>query len=344
MGRRMSTKHQSDLLERKIRSLIIEDDGKDVLVCNTGHSWSVAKLLLLGQWADLYSTIIQSNFPKSRYRFVDLLAGAGKTRLKKTKGKLVKGSVFVVDTFSQKHPFSKYILVEKNTKKCEALRQRTQPFGDRCEVVLNDTNKVVDELFSCQTDHNLVFVDNQGFNVEWKTIETVMRAKADIIINYPTASFERVSQYAKCSDKLDLFFGDDSWREATFDRKYSTKLYMNNLKASFERIKREITTLEIPAYVSNIRLGTETYFYDIILVCKAGPYTHYWDDLKNDWSPKNCKRLIDFINDKTSRLDWFEGFSAKVEALDKSKRKQIDPNENLQRFLENATNQASDPF
>ena len=97
--------------------------------------------------------------------------------------------------------------------------------------------------------------------------------------------------------------------------------------------------MEKPAYVSNIRLGTETYFYDIILVCKAGPYTHYWDDLKNDWSPKNCKRLIDFINDKTSRLDWFEGFSAKVEALDKSKRKQIDPNENLQRFLENALNQ-----
>jgi len=48
---------------------------------------------------------------------------------------------------------------------------------------------VAEEIFSNYPYHNLVFIDNEGFDVEWKTIETVMKAKADIIINYPTAMF-----------------------------------------------------------------------------------------------------------------------------------------------------------
>jgi three-Cys-motif partner protein len=333
MGRRMSTKRESDLLAKKIKSLIIEDDGKDTLVCNKGHPWSVAKLLLLGQWADVYSRIIKSNFPS--HRFVDLLAGAGRTRIEETENKIVKGSVFVVDTFSQKYPFCKYVLIENNSEKCEALKQRTSSFKERCEVIQKDCNKVVEEIFSNYPDHNLVFVDNEGFDVDWKSIEAIMKAKADIIINYPTAFFERIVKTSP--DKATKFFGDDSWLPARLDRKYSVKIYMKNLKKAYERIKKEKSSQKIPAYVSNIRLGNESYFYDIIIVCRQGPYTNYWKELRRDWYHKNCKCLIDFINNKTSRLDWFEGFSLKVEAIDnKSKRKQVDPNESLIRFLENA--------
>jgi three-Cys-motif partner protein len=335
MGRRtMSTKHDSELLSKKVKSLIVEEDAKDTLVLNKGHPWSVAKLLLLGQWSDLYSTIIDRNFPNSNYRFVDLLAGAGQTKISETHCKNIKGSAFVVETFSQKHPFSKYILVEKDTQKCEALRQRTQSLGDKCEVLQKDTNTVVGDIFSGYPDHNLVFIDNEGFNVEWKSIETIMKAKADIIINYPTSSFERASQDPKSSNKLDNFFGDNQWRYATYDRKYSATLYMDKLKSTYERIKYQIIGKQVPAYVSNIRLGNDTYFYDIILVCKQGPYTHYWDELRNDWNQKNCNCLLDFINDKTSRLDWFDGFGAKIEAIGNKSNKTLEPQKNPNTSLE----------
>jgi len=329
----MSTKHKSDLLAKKVKSLIIEENAEGKKPYNKGHPWSVAKLLLLGQWANLYSTIINSHFPS--HRFVDLLAGAGRTKIKETKGKLIKGSVFVVDTFAEKHLFVKYVLVENNSERYEALKERTSFFKERCEVIPKDCNKVVEDIFSDYPDHNLVFVDNEGFDVGWKSIETIMKAKADIIINYPTSYFRRIVKTSP--NKATEFFGDESWRLAMSDREHSAKIYMENLKTAYERIKKEVTNRHIKAYVKNIRLGNSSYFYDIILVCKQGAYTRFWEQLRREWNQKNCKCLIDFINDKTSRLDWFEEFSVEVEALDsKSERKQVDPNENLQRFLENA--------
>jgi len=333
MGRRMSTKRESELLSKKVKSLIVEDDGLDTLVFNKGHPWSVAKLLLLGQWSDIYSKIIKIYFPS--HRFVDLLAGAGKTKIVETEGKLIKGSVFVVDTFAQKYPFVKYVLVENNVEKYEALQERTSPFGTKCKIIPKDCNKVVEEIFFDYPDHNLVFIDNEGFDVNWKSIETIMRAKADIIINYPTAMFERIVE--KSPSKANDFFGDDSWLPARFNRKYSSSIYMNNLRKAYERIKKEVTFSYVPAYVNNIRLGTESYFYDIILVCRQGPYTRVWEQLKEEWNRKNCNCLLDFINNKTPSLDCFKGFNTEVEAIDnKDREKQLstkNPDTKLERYF-----------
>lgn len=329
----MSTKHESELLSKKVKSLIIEDDGKDSESLNKGHPWSVAKLLLLGQWADVYSKIIKSYFPS--HRFVDLLAGAGRTKIEETKRKLIKGSVFVVDTFAQKYPFIKYVLVENNPDKYQALRGRTSIFGEKVEVIPEDCNKVVEDIFVDYPDHNLVFIDNEGFDVSWKSISSIMRAKADIIINYPTAFFDRIVK--KSSIKATEFFGDESWRLARLNRNHSVKIYMENLKRTYEQIKREVTLSHVPAYVSNIRLGNESYFYDIILLCRQGPYTRFWEQLRNEWNMKNCNCLLDFINGKTPSLDCFKGFSADVENVDnkdsKKQQSQKDPNTKLETYL-----------
>lgn len=332
----MSTKHESELLAKKVKSLIVEDEGNDSESLNKGHPWSIVKLLLLGQWADVYSTIIKSYFDS--YRFVDLLAGAGRTRIEETKGKLIKGSVFVVDTFAQKYPFTKYVLVENNSEKYNALKNRTSVFSDRCEVIPEDCNKVVEQIFADYPNHNLVFIDNEGFNVNWKSIETIMKAKADIIINYPTSMFRRVTDN-RTENALTEFFGDESWRLAKFDREYSAKIYMNNLKRMFEQTKNQ-TGKGIEAYVDNIRLGNDKFFYDIILVCRKGDYTNVWCQMKQRWNEKNCNCMIDFVNGKSLCLDVFEGFSQEVSELDKKypKRKATpkkDPTAKLERFFQN---------
>lgn len=311
----MSTKRESELLAKKVKSLIVQGNGEDSESLNKGHPWSVAKLLLLGQWADVYSTIIKDYFHS--YRFVDLLAGAGRTRIEETKSKLIKGSVFVVDTFAQKYPFIKYVLVENDVEKYDSLKGLSSIFGDRCDVIQEDCNKVAEEIFADSSYHNLVFIDNQGFNVNWKSIEAILKSKADIIINYPTSMFERVARDPKSSEKLYEFFGDYSWQLAKFDRKYSAKIYMGNLKRAYEKIKKQLTEKGIQAYVNNIRLGTKSFFYDVILVCKKGDYTKVWEQMKQRWNEKNCKCLIDFINGKTPCLDVFEGFSQEISKLDK---------------------------
>jgi three-Cys-motif partner protein len=331
----MSAKHESELLAKKVKSLIIDDDRKESESYNRGHPWSIVKLLLLGQWADVYSTIIKTYFPS--YRFIDLLAGAGRTQIEEAQGKLVKGSVFVVDTFAQKYPFSKYVLVEHDTEKFNALTERTGVFGDRCEVISEDSNNVVGQIFEGYPYHNLVFIDNEGFNVNWKSIETILNAKADVIINYPTSMFERVARDQKSWGKLNEFFGDESWRLAKFDRKYSVKIYMENLKNSYESIKNQSSKTKIKAYVDNIRLGNDTYFYDIILVTKQGDYTNVWQNWKTELHEKNPKCMIDFVNGQSQCLDVFEGFSQEMSELQKkypkSKQKPRDTTTQLERFF-----------
>ena len=53
-----------------------------------GHPWSLVKLVLLGQWAYVY-TVILKNW-KGGIRYVDLLAGSGTTKIKETDD-VVKG-------------------------------------------------------------------------------------------------------------------------------------------------------------------------------------------------------------------------------------------------------------
>ena len=323
----MSTRHESELLARKVRSLIIDDDKKEDEFYNKGHPWSIVKLLLLGQWADIYSTIIKTYF--TTYRFVDLLAGAGRTQIEETQGKLVKGSVFVVDTFAQKFPFDNYVLIERDTDKFNALKERTSLFGDRCEVLCEDTNSVVTQIFANYASHNLVFIDNEGFNVNWKSIEAILNAKADIIINYPTAQFERVAQ--KSPSKLTEFFGDESWRETTFAREYSVNIYMENLKNAYERIKNKNSPYPINAYVENIRLGNKSYFYDMILVTKQGDYTNVWGSWKKQWHGKNPDCMLSFVEGKSLCLDVFDSFSHGVSEVQKKylkSKKQPKPNHN----------------
>ena len=54
-----------------------------------GHNWSVVKLLVLGSWSYVYTTIISKNW-RGPYYYVDLLAGSGTTKVKET-GDIVVG-------------------------------------------------------------------------------------------------------------------------------------------------------------------------------------------------------------------------------------------------------------
>jgi hypothetical protein len=89
------------------------------------------------------------------------------------------------------------------------------------------------------------------------------------------------------------------------------------LKRAYEENKKQLNNKSIPAYVNNIRLGTTSFFYDVILVCKKGNYTIVWEQMKQRWNERNSKCLVDFINGKTPCLDVFEGFSQEISKLDK---------------------------
>jgi len=127
-------------------------------------------------------------------------------------------------------------------------------------------------------------------------------SKSDIIINFPTSSFERTKglENQKCLDK---FFGDDSWLDKVTDRDEFLNLYMNKLTNSFHKQRMQ------KPYSESIRVGNNSYYYDMILLCKDGDYVNVWGQyMKNKWNwenPQEMKNLLDYLKGRETRLDAF---------------------------------------
>lgn len=292
------SKHELELKEKNVRHLLIEDDS---IVCDKhykGHPWSIVKLVLLGQWAKVY-TVILKNW-KGGIRYVDLLAGSGTTLVQETDD-VIKGSPFAVKEFAFK-PFDDYILVEKDEERYNALLQNAKLIGNISEPKRGDCNRFVKEIFSNKSCHNLVFIDMEGFDVTWESMEYIIDSKSDVIINFPTSSFERTKalENQQCLDK---FYGGHSWVKIATDREKFLSLYMKKLARSFYNFRRQTP------YVEAIRVGNHSYFYDVILLCRKGEYVDVWGQyMKNKWNwqnPQEMKNLLNYLKGRETRLDSF---------------------------------------
>ena len=295
-----SSRKSSDWIAEKVKPLINSEDicaASDVHYL--GHPWSIVKLILLGGWVYVYTTIIPNWFKD--YRYIDLLAGSGTTYIKETKD-IVIGSPFVAIAFAQK-PFKSYVFIERNSKRWEALNERVNSINrlkGQCKVLERDCNKCIKSVFSEEKAHSLVFIDNEGLDVTWNTIEVVLRAKTDILINFPTAMAPRTADN-RTSSSLDRFYGDQTWSDA-YDREDFLQIYLQKLRNRFRILRGS------EAYVSNIRVGTGAYFYDIILICKMGPFVKAWNYLKKklDWQdPRIIQNTLDILMNRTTRMDSF---------------------------------------
>lgn len=292
------SKHELELKEKNVRHLLIEDN---LTVCDEhyeGHPWSLVKLVLLGQWAYVYTAILKNWTGGIRY--VDLLAGSGTTLVVETND-VIKGSPFAVKEFAFK-PFDDYILVERDEERYNALLQNAKLIGEISKPIRGDCNRFVEQIFSNQFCHNLVFIDMEGFDVTWENMQRIIQSKSDIIINFPTSSFERTKalENQQCLDK---FYGDHSWFEKAIDRDIFLGLYMERLANSFCDLRKQTP------YVEAIRVGNHSYYYDIILLCKNGKYVDVWGKyMKNKWNwqnPQEMENLLNYLKGRETRLDSF---------------------------------------
>ena len=140
----MNLKHELELKEKNVRRLLIDDDE---FVCDKhylGHPWTIVKLVLLGQWAHVYTKILSKHW-KGGIRYVDLLAGSGTTKVQETND-VIKGSPFVAKEFAFK-PFDDYILVERNDGRYKALCWNSKQIGN-ISPIRGDCNRFIEEIFS----------------------------------------------------------------------------------------------------------------------------------------------------------------------------------------------------
>jgi len=77
---------------------------------------------------------------------------------------------------------------------------------------------------------------------------------------------------------IDRFCGTAVWRLARGEEGLLS-LYLEKLRRSFLELRSR------RPFVSSIRIGTRSYYYDLILVCKDGPYVRVRGYIKSrlDW-------------------------------------------------------------
>jgi three-Cys-motif partner protein len=215
-----------DYLEEK-------DDG---LSMRSSGDYAEDKLRILEAYIHIFIVSMRNKqWPAINY--VDLQAGPGKNIFGSNKVKF--GSPLIALTAP--YPFTNYWFVEQGNAEFSALNKRVavSPHAAKVKMLQGDCNIVVDSIIDeiraidkkpktgdkWSNSLNLAFLDPEGLELNWKTVEKLgSLAKMDLIINFSTSGFTRNADAVlekENQTRLDTFFGTFEWRsvyEAVADK------------------------------------------------------------------------------------------------------------------------------
>jgi len=171
---------------------------------------SILKLIGLMLYLKFYSKVAPKYFPRTYY--VDILADSGLNRIHKD---VIAGSPIIASQFVH-NKFDKFLMIDNNKEYLKALDARLNAIGTSHTIFPGDCNTEIDRLIKeiNRKSHFLAFIDNQGMDAQWETVEKLLELNGDIIINYQTQEFARVCGVTrpKTQETCTIFFGDDGWK------------------------------------------------------------------------------------------------------------------------------------
>jgi len=294
-----------DWLKNKLSSLMQVSNNLTTAsnVYSPARAWTPLKLILLMYYVDVYTRIIPRYFDNMFY--LDLLAGAGIDEIKET-GDKVAGSPIVVATFSRS-PFRKLFLMEMDDDRASALELRMSHIlaGDKFEVLKGDANVRVDDVLDHlrnKGSHYLAFVDCQGLDIWWDTMEKLLRLRGDIVFVHQTAEINRVCGRAKQSQAdaecLSKFYGtaQHDWEK---DRDTLCAAYEQNL-----RRRRGITI--------SIKIKSDSFHYDVIFATRVTRGGSPWlnavytaKEKVESFTGNAVKIALDILTGRSTEITWF---------------------------------------
>jgi len=204
--------------------LLSEDDG---LIMRESGDYAKDKLRILNGYISRFITSMR-NKPWRALYYIDLQAGPGKNIFEPSH-EIMLGSPLIAVT--AKYPFTQYRFVELGREECDALKERISASErkDTVRIFQGDCNNEVDHIVAeiQQLDRqriegkystlNLAFLDPEGLEIQWKTVEKLGQiGRMDLIINFSTSGFTRNAKQLigkTETTRLDNFFGTQEWKE-----------------------------------------------------------------------------------------------------------------------------------
>ena len=210
---------------------------------NFGGNWTEQKLECVSKYLHAYTKIM--NNQRFNFAYIDAFAGTGYRELildeEKNESLFPELDSQEVVNFRQgsvrnalevQPPFNKYIFIEEDRGKFTELEKLKEEYiiregfsEDRIECIHTDANDYLTD--ACKKDWSrhraLVFLDPFGMQVEWKTIELIAKTEAiDLWLLFPIGTVNRLLKRngeirIDMRNKLDLFFGEDSWYDVFYN-------------------------------------------------------------------------------------------------------------------------------
>lgn len=198
----------------------------------TVGSWALLKLVILEYYVDVYTTIIKKIFNEAYY--LDLFAGPGLDLIKET-GDVIFGSPLIADKVPKpEKKFDKLILIEQDRSSAAAL----QTLLPHATVIPEDVNvsgleKALGLFPKDRSVPCLAFVDPEGLDLQWSTLQMLLQRWSDVVINYQPSAVRRAAGSIYISSSyattLTKFFGTEKWALCNTEEEY-LELYRSQIE------------------------------------------------------------------------------------------------------------------
>jgi three-Cys-motif partner protein len=216
-----------------------------------GGDWTEQKLDCVRKYLHAYTTIMSKQ--RFEFAYIDAFAGTGYREVMLDEE--INDTLFPeldsqeVVNFRQgsaryalevQPPFEKYIFIEEDQDNYTELQKLRDEFllkeefsEDSIECKQVDANEYLREACNknWQNHRALVFLDPFGMQVEWETIKLIADTKAiDLWLLFPIGTVNRLLKRngdirQSLRQKLNLFFGEDSWFEVFYELAYKNSLF-----------------------------------------------------------------------------------------------------------------------
>lgn len=212
--------------------------------------WAIEKLDYVKRYIDAFATSMHRKKWRKRI-FIDLFAGPGKCSIQKTKQVCLGSPLLALGT---RCAFTDYFFVDLEAKNIDALKKRcgVNRTGSGLEFFVGDSNVVVDTIVSeieeidrqrmprQWSSRNLAFLDPEGLELSWSTVETLARPyRMDLIILYPEGGLNRCMPDLVDTvqeNVVDRFFGSDDWRRLYEQHGNDHRVFMDFYRDNLQRL------------------------------------------------------------------------------------------------------------
>lgn len=229
-------KHLNPLMEKgkDLLSKSVSDTAKQPATYDKGY-WTGLKLVLEKYYLKPYLDILGS---RGKLAYIDLFAGPGLNLIGGRKVPVPGSPIIPIMIRESQHQFSTFIFSELKTDYFSALTKRLALFPeakDKTFLFNKDANLVIEEipeiLDKKGISHSLVFVDPEGMELEWTSLEKLVNSvDCDLIVNFPSAGINRNLHNAPVLPKVKKFLGPGAENiPQSADEQWAMQVYRRNL-------------------------------------------------------------------------------------------------------------------